>query len=391
MADVAAVDADLSSHTPPNPRVPDVQHEDSVFDVSTRYIIQQVVGRGAFGYVMAAECNVTGKRVAIKKVKNATADRVGALRLLREISFLRHLRGHPNVICVQDVIVRQHNSQVDVYLVTELMEADLEQIIKSSQYLSNEHIQYLSFQMLAGLQHLHDQTIIHRDLKPSNLVVDSFCRLKICDLGLSRHICESANVPAGEDALFTDYVVTRWYRAPELLLGSRRYCCSVDIWAAGCILAELMVRRPVFTGNDPSDMLLRIAGAIRPPSASDMSSLEHQPGVSHGARLYLHSLPRRPLNQPELEELVGRQPDDPGLNLLLGLLRWNTSARLSVQSALAHPYLSSYHGQATLPPAPSPDLQLLPILIESESLAALQERIVGEAHWWSSHSKSTNL
>ena len=98
-------------------------------------------------------------------------------------------------------------------------------------------------------------------------VVDSFCRLKLCDLGLSRHIRDAAGggggeAGAGEEAVFTDYVVTRWYRAPELLLGSRRYTAKVDVWAAGCVVAELLARRPFFAGEDPSDMLLRIAAAL---------------------------------------------------------------------------------------------------------------------------------
>jgi serine/threonine protein kinase len=271
---------------------------------------------------------------------------------------------------------------VDVYLVTDLMEADLEQIIKSPQALSDEHVRYLSQQMLCGLRHLHLHGIVHRDLKPSNLVVDSFCRLKVCDLGLSRHIRDGAGVAPGEDALFTDYVVTRWYRSPELLLGSRRYSLAVDIWAAGCIVAELLARRPLFPGDDPSDMLLRIAAAVGRPSAADAAALESQPGVSPGARAFARGLVHRPDGPP------GRRLEDalpPGAaggdaaGLVRALLRWDAAARLGAEAALTHPFLAPlYEPPPALPAAAAP----LPAAGAEGSLPLLAEDILREAALW---------
>jgi serine/threonine protein kinase len=274
--------------------------------------------------------------------------------------------------------------QVDVYLVTDLMEADLEQIIKSPQALSDEHVRYLSQQMLSGLRHLHQHGVVHRDLKPSNLVVDSFCRLKVCDLGLSRHIRDGAAVGAGEDALFTDYVVTRWYRAPELLLGSRRYSLAVDIWAAGCIVAELLARRPLFAGDDPSDMLLRIAAAVGRPSPAEAAALERQPGVSAGARAFARGLAQRPDAPPgrRLEDALPPGAAGGGAAALVrALLRWDAAARLGAEAALTHPFLAPLYEP---PPAPAAAAAHAPPPGEGaeRSLPLLAESILREAALW---------
>jgi serine/threonine protein kinase len=323
------------SNTPGNPAAPPGLHGQrtpcgsAIFDVGRGYTIRKLIGQGAFGCVVAAERS-NGEKVAIKKVANTSHDKTAAKRLLRELHFLRHLRGHPNVVSVEDVIVRQNKA--DVYIVTELMEADLEQIIKSSQVLSTEHVRCLIFQLLNGLRYMHSAGIVHRDLKPANLVVDSQCRLKICDLGLSRHISDSLAVPEGEDAKFTDYVVTRWYRAPELLMGSKRYTKKVDTWAAGCILGELMGRRPIFSGDDTSDMLVKICGRMGSPSVDEVYMLTDQ----EAARRFVLSIPHKPGRT--LAEILP-DSDPAGLALMAHLLQWTPLKRASVEEALESPFL----------------------------------------------------
>ena len=325
------------ANTPGNPAAPPASETGtsfggSVFDVGNGYTIRKLIGQGAFGCVVAADRS-DGDKVAIKKVANTGSDKTAAKRLLRELRFLRHLRGHPNVVSIEDVIVtRNHESRLDVYIVTELMEADLEQIIKSSQALSNEHVRCLIFQLLNGLRHMHRAGIVHRDLKPANLIVDSNCRLKICDLGLSRHIADSLAVPEGEDARFTDYVVTRWYRAPELLMGSSRYSEKVDTWAAGCILGELMARRPIFSGDNTSDMLVKITGRIGAPSADDVTSLTEQ----ERARRFVLSI--APGACRSLTDLLPTA-EPAGLVLLRHLLQWTPGRRASVEDALQSSFL----------------------------------------------------
>jgi serine/threonine protein kinase len=274
------------------------------------------------------------------------------------------------------------------------MEADLEQIIKSPQPLSEEHVRYLAQQMLCGLRHLHAHGVVHRDVKPSNLVVDSFCRLKLCDLGLSRHMRDAAGGGvggggAGEEAGFTDYVVTRWYRAPELLLGSRRYTAKVDLWAAGCVVAELLARRPLFGGDDPSDMLVRIAAAVGAPSAAEAAALAGQAGVSAGARAFVCGLAQRAAGAGAagagrgLEAAVRGSGDAVGL--VRGLLRWDVAGRLGAEAALTHPFLAPLYEP---PPPPSPAAAAAavaaagPAAGAERSLGLLAEDIAREAALW---------
>jgi len=145
----------------------------------------------------------------------------------------------------------------------EPMEADLHQIIKSGQTLTNEHVQYFTYQILRGMKYVHSASVIHRDLKPGNLLVNSDCELKICDFGLSRGFDSAA-----EDGTtpMTEYVATRWYRAPEIMLALRRYGTAIDVWSIGCILAELLLGRPLFKGKDYVDQLNKILDILGTPS-----------------------------------------------------------------------------------------------------------------------------
>lgn len=124
------------------------------------------------------------------------------------------------------------------------MEADLHHIIQSKQELSDIHYQYFIYQILKGLFAIHQSNVLHRDLKPGNLLVNSSCDLKICDFGLSRKVEET------EEENLTNYVATRWYRAPELMLSGRNYFKSVDLWSVGCILGELLNGRALFPGSN---------------------------------------------------------------------------------------------------------------------------------------------
>ena len=131
---------------------------------------------------------------------------------------------------------------MEIYVISELMETDLAQIIKSSQSLTDDHIQFFLYQILRGLKYLHSCGILHRDLKPRNLLVNSNCDLKICDFGLAR-----ANIKnlMTENAMLTDYIATRWYRAPEVVLSVKKYTAAIDVWSVGCILAELIKHEPL--------------------------------------------------------------------------------------------------------------------------------------------------
>lgn len=227
------------------------------FTVDTRYSLTRVVGSGAYGVVISSHDSKTESDVAIKMVPKAFNDEVDAKRILREIKLLKHFK-HDNIIGIVDMMppnVRYLEDYHDIYMVTDLMETDLHRIIYSKQKLSIEHVQYFAYQVLRGLKYIHSAEVIHRDLKPSNLLVNSNCDLKICDFGLARGIHSGHGEDSSGTMLLTEYVVTRWYRAPEIMLACHEYSKPVDVWSVGCIFAELIQRKPYFPGDDYIDQV----------------------------------------------------------------------------------------------------------------------------------------
>jgi len=232
------------------------------FTVDTRYSFIRVIGSGAYGVVISAKDSKTDTDVAIKMVPRAFHDEIDAKRILREIKLLKHFR-HENIVGIIDMMppsVNYVEDFNDVYMVTDLMETDLHRIIYSKQKLSLDHVQYFVYQVLRGLKYIHSCNVLHRDLKPSNLLVNSNCDLKICDFGLARGIYDDSNSmdESNNDRgtlLLTEYVVTRWYRAPEIMLACHEYSKPIDVWSVGCIFAELILRKPYFPGDDYIDQV----------------------------------------------------------------------------------------------------------------------------------------
>ena len=233
------------------------------FTVDKRYTMIRTVGSGAYGVVISASDSKTDTNVAVKMVPKAFSDEIDAKRILREIKLLKHFR-HENIVSLVDMMppnVKYVEDFNDVYLVTDLMETDLHRIIYSKQKLSIDHAQYFIYQVLRGLKYIHSCRVLHRDLKPSNLLVNSNCDLKICDFGLARGIHRDPRDPytmgmaGGGTMLLTEYVVTRWYRAPEIMLACHEYSYPIDVWSVGCIFAELLLRKPYFPGDDYIDQV----------------------------------------------------------------------------------------------------------------------------------------
>jgi serine/threonine protein kinase len=267
--------------------------------------------------------------VAVKKVSNAFSNAVDARRTLREMALMRHLR-HDNVAPLRDVLTTGD----DVYLVYELMDTDLHRICRSPQALSDEHISFFLYQALRGLKYVHSAGVMHRDLKPSNLLVNANCDLKLCDFGLAR-ACVAPEASSARALRLTEYVVTRWYRAPELLLSCPSYSQSVDVWSAGCILAELLGRRPLFPGRDYIQQLnlqLRVLGTPREEDLAHVTNVH--------ARRYVRSMPDMP---PVALQALFPKSNPLALDLLAKMLVFVPSKRLTVKQALEHPYLAKLH------------------------------------------------
>ena len=221
------------------------------FYIDVRYKDLKPIGDGSYGFVASGTDTVTGEKVAIKKIKDTFIDVIDAKRILREIKLLRHFSSHENIISIFDLMSYPPNKPHfdDVYIVTNVMESDLERIIRSKQVLTDQHLQYFLYQILRGLKFVHSANVLHRDLKPSNLLVNANCDLALCDFGLAR------GFDGEHQDNLTEYVVTRWYRPPELLCDSPNYGKPVDVWSVGCIFAEVIVHEPFFRGNDPQHQL----------------------------------------------------------------------------------------------------------------------------------------
>ncbi|KAL5477903.1 hypothetical protein EMCRGX_G024758 [Ephydatia muelleri] len=349
-------------------RVKTIKHNNvSVkFEVDSRYSPLESIGTGAYGVVCAAMDNRTGLRVAIKKVPKIFEITTIAKRTYRELKILRHLR-HENIISILDVMQPPEDRSTfeDVYIVLDLMESDLHHIIHSVQPLSDEHIKYFLYQILRGLKYIHSASILHRDLKPSNLLVNSNCELKIGDFGMARGLSSS---PEDHATFMTEYVATRWYRAPELMLSVNEYTFSIDVWSVGCIFAEMLARRHLFPGKDYLNQLQLILSVVGTPSEDYISHVG-----SDRVKSYLSGLPpRQPVSLSVLFPSVGAN----ALSLLGNMLQLDPKVRMSAEEALAHDYLSRYHDPEDEPVCNPPfDFKFERELVSKEDL---QRAIVEE-------------
>ena len=306
------------------------------FTVDPRYVIRSHVGQGAQGVIWSAidTHSADQKEVAVKKVPNALVEVLASKRLLRELRVLRHLK-HENIIALTDIMLPPSTNVLlwkDVYMVYELMDTDLDYVIKSGQEITDDHVQYFSSQLLTGISYLHKCNVVHRDLKPGNILVDRNCRLKICDFGLARSCVKQSDTDSHQ--LLTMYVTTRWYRSPELLCFSSTYGAAVDMWSAGCIIAELFTRKPLFQGTDPLSQLEQVVKAMGHPSEEDLEAV-----MNEGALQFIEALP--PGEATIDETLANASPL--AKDLVCKLLVFNAEKRLDAESALRHEYLSSYY------------------------------------------------
>lgn len=253
--------------------------------------------------------------------------------MLREIGMLRHLK-HDNLLSVTSILppLLCGEKFKDVYQVTPLMDVDLNIVLRSRQVLEENHLQYFLYQMLRGLKYLHSAKIAHRDLKPANIVTNISCELKIIDFGLSR----SVEVPDND---LTDYVVTRWYRPPELLFGNTNYTTEVDIWSIGCILAEMYNRKPLFPGKSTLEQIQIITLAMGKIPLEVIEKPESQTlwkNIPDG-----HSI--------SLAQLVPKMTNSHGLDILGKMLTLDPRRRPTANELLHHPYLAHLHDEKDEP------------------------------------------
>ncbi|GER29136.1 mitogen-activated protein kinase [Striga asiatica] len=294
---------------------------------ANRYKILEIIGKGSYGVVCAALDTQTGQKVAIKKITDIFEHISDAIRILREIKLLRLLR-HPDIVEIKRIMMPPSRRDFrDIYVVFELMESDLHQVIKANDDLTHEHHRFFLYQMLRALKYMHTANVYHRDLKPKNILANANCKLKICDFGLAR--VAFSDTPT--TIFWTDYVATRWYRAPELC-GSffSKYTPAIDIWSVGCIFAELLAGKPLFPGKSVVHQLDLITDLLGTPSTDTISGVRNEK-----ARKYLMDM-RKKHPVPFAEKFPNSDPS--ALKLLQRLLAFDPKDRPSAEEALADPY-----------------------------------------------------
>nr|XP_007160499.1 hypothetical protein PHAVU_002G326800g [Phaseolus vulgaris]ESW32493.1 hypothetical protein PHAVU_002G326800g [Phaseolus vulgaris] len=287
--------------------------------VADRYLKREVLGEGTYGVVYKAIDTHTGQTVAIKKIRLGKQKEGVNFTALREIKLLKELKD-PNIVELIDAFPHKGN----LHLVFEFMETDLEAVIRDRNiFLSPADTKSYLQMTLKGLAFCHKKWVLHRDMKPNNLLIGSNGQLKLADFGLARMF-------GSPDRRFTHQVFARWYRAPELLFGAKQYGSGVDVWALGCIFAELLLRRPFLQGTSDIDQLGKIFLAFGTPTSSQWPDMVFLPDYVE----YQY------VPAPPLRSLFPMATDD-ALDLLSKMFTYDPKARISLQQALEHRYLPS--------------------------------------------------
>ncbi|CAB4057743.1 CDK1 [Lepeophtheirus salmonis] len=256
------------------------------------------IGEGTYGVVFKGRNRKTDEIVAMKKIRLESEEEGVPSTAIREISLLKELQ-HPNIVCLQDFMDSKAKMDMD--------------LVKSYTY-----------QILQGILFCHRRRVVHRDLKPQNLLIDKEGAIKIADFGLAR----AFGIPV---RVYTHEVVTLWYRAPEILLGSNKYSCPVDIWSIGCIFAELCNKKPLFQGDSEIDQLFRIFRVLRTPTDDIWPGVTQLPDFKATFPSWVENNLATPMKNLETE----------GLDLLQEMLHYDPAKRITGKQALKHPYFDN--------------------------------------------------
>ncbi|XP_062116019.1 cyclin-dependent kinase G-2-like isoform X2 [Humulus lupulus] len=283
------------------------------------------INEGTYGVVYKAKDKKTGEIVALKKVKmDVNKDDGFPLSSLREINILSSF-SHSSIVNVKEVVMDDDDG---VYMAMEYMEYDLKGLMETmKEPFSISEVKSLMLQLLEGVKYLHDNWVLHRDLKTSNILINKDGELKICDFGLSRQYGSPLKP-------YTALVVTLWYRAPEILLGTKEYSTAIDMWSVGCIMAELVAKEPLFRGKTEVEQLDKIFRTLGTPNETIWPGLSKLPGSKANFVKNPYNLLRKKF--PATSFIGSPVLTDSGFDLLSKLLAYDPEKRITVEAALNH-------------------------------------------------------
>nr|3NIZ_A Chain A, Rhodanese family protein [Cryptosporidium parvum Iowa II] len=289
-----------------------------------KYQKLEKVGEGTYGVVYKAK-DSQGRIVALKRIRLDAEDEGIPSTAIREISLLKELH-HPNIVSLIDVI----HSERCLTLVFEFMEKDLKKVLDENKTgLQDSQIKIYLYQLLRGVAHCHQHRILHRDLKPQNLLINSDGALKLADFGLAR----AFGIPVRS---YTHEVVTLWYRAPDVLMGSKKYSTSVDIWSIGCIFAEMITGKPLFPGVTDDDQLPKIFSILGTPNPREWPQVQELPLWKQRTFQVFEKKPWSSIIPGFCQE---------GIDLLSNMLCFDPNKRISARDAMNHPYFKDLDPQ----------------------------------------------
>eukprot|EP00004_Rigifila_ramosa_P023722 TRINITY_DN669_c0_g1_i1.p1 TRINITY_DN669_c0_g1~~TRINITY_DN669_c0_g1_i1.p1 ORF type:complete len:293 (-),score=63.53 TRINITY_DN669_c0_g1_i1:178-1056(-) len=283
------------------------------------------LGEGTYGVVYKAQNSETGQIVALKRIRLESEDEGVPCTAIREISLLKELK-HPNIVRLHDVL----HTEKKLTLVFEFLDQDLKKFMDQCRgEMDPTVIRSFLFQLLKGIAFCHEHRVLHRDLKPQNLLINKKGDLKLADFGLAR----AFGIPVRS---YSHEVVTLWYRAPDVLMGSRKYSTPIDIWSAGCIFAEMSLGRPLFPGSSAPDQLQKIFKLMGTPTEESWPGVSELPEWKPDFHKY---------EQHSLAEIVPSL-DPLGLDLLGRMLQYDPAQRITAKNAMSHPYFGELNTKA---------------------------------------------
>mmetsp|Transcript_95360 Transcript_95360/g.199496 ORF Transcript_95360/g.199496 Transcript_95360/m.199496 type:complete len:362 (+) Transcript_95360:131-1216(+) len=339
------------------------------------YVPKRILGKGSFGVVYQATIAETQETVAIKTMRIKSTSPTTFVQpdntKEREVQILKELDGHPNVVSLKGAFLSTDGDETKLIVVLEFLSDTLHRVLKHSNAIKRPlditYARLYMYQLVRGLGFFHGKGIVHCDLKPQNLLLDGLSHtLKICDFGTAKRLTLGHTSSA--------YCCSRYYRAPELILGNISYTTAVDVWSAGCVFAEMIIGQPLFTGNDGIDQLVQIVKVMGTPTKEDVQAMN----PAYPAHQFQPALPAIPWDR------VCRQfATQEAAELLDALLKYNPDQRLAPLAALQHRYFD-YLRAAADQSLPCPDSNLFDFLPEEIAWCTQQQKEKLIPRWYNS-------